>query len=195
MHIRKADEAEPIDFFKLPPTRMSIGLVLSFSCDDYADNFIEVYTFHRSVLQKLLARHLDTSIPIHFSKRLASYTEPSEPSDSLVLQFRDGTSATCDVLIGSDGIKSAVRRSMFNAFADDARLRGNEEESLRLRSMTDPVWSGQTAYRGLIPTAALKTLGCEDVSHPLFVSEVFGMLSAMLTDALFHHASFSGRIR
>ena len=174
---------------------MSIGLVLSFSCDDYADNFIEVYTFHRSVLQKLLARHLDTSIPIHFSKRLASYTEPSEPSDSLVLQFRDGTSATCDVLIGSDGIKSAVRRSMFNAFADDARLRGNEEESLRLRSMTDPVWSGQTAYRGLIPTAALKTLGFEEVGHPLFVSLVISMLLVMRADALLHAGSFSGRTR
>ncbi|KAM5540037.1 hypothetical protein V8D89_006177 [Ganoderma adspersum] len=144
VHIRKADEAEPIDFFKLPPTRMS-------------------------VLQQLLARHLDPSIPIHFSKRLASYTEPSEPFAPLVLQFRDGTSATCDVLVGSDGIRSAVRRSMFNAFADEASVRGDEEESLRLRSMVDPVWSGQIAYRGLIPAAALKASGFENAGPPIFL--------------------------
>ena len=84
---------------------------------------------------------------------------------------------------------------MFNAFADDARLRGNEEESLRLRSMTDPVWSGQTAYRGLIPTAALKTLGFEEVGHPLFVSLVISMLLVMRADALLHAGSFSGRTR
>ncbi|KAI1788599.1 FAD/NAD-P-binding domain-containing protein [Ganoderma leucocontextum] len=146
VHIRKADEAEPIEFFELPPT---------------------LYTFHRSVLQQLLAKHLEPSTPIHFSKRLVSYAEP--PELPIVLQFRDGTSATCDMLIGSDGIRSAVRRSMFNALADEACVRGNTEESSRLRLMVDPVWSGQIAYRGLIPMTALKASGFKDAGSPMIL--------------------------
>ncbi|PIL34306.1 hypothetical protein GSI_03081 [Ganoderma sinense ZZ0214-1] len=148
VHIRKEDESEPVEFFQLPPT---------------------LYTFHRSVLQKLLARHLGPSIAIHFSKRLVSYIEPTESDEPIVLQFCDGTSAKCDVLVGSDGIRSAVRRSMFNVLADEACGRGEMEDSARIRSMVDPVWSGQVAYRGLIPSAALKSSGFEDTGSPAFL--------------------------
>lgn len=141
-----------------------------------------MYTFHRSVLQQLLARHLDPSIHIHFSKRVISYAEPLEECAPIVMQFRDGTSATCDLLIGSDGIRSAVRRSMFNAVADEAAMQGNTEESLRLRSLVDPVWSGQIAYRGLIPTAALKALGFKDAGLPMFVSQACPMLLVIHTE-------------
>nr|VWO96893.1 Mannitol 1-phosphate dehydrogenase [Ganoderma boninense] len=116
--------------------------------------FKQVHTFHRSILQKLLARHLDAGDRIHFSKRLASYSEVS-PTEPITLSFRDGTTATCDLVVGSDGIRSAVRHTMFNDLADDAENSGQAEEAARLRTMVDPVFSGQVAYRGLAPASAL----------------------------------------
>ncbi|PIL34427.1 hypothetical protein GSI_03202 [Ganoderma sinense ZZ0214-1] len=116
--------------------------------------FKQVHTFHRSILQKLLAKHLDMGDRIHFSKRLASYSEPS-PTEPITLTFRDGTTATCDLVIGSDGVRSAVRRTMFNDLANDAQKSGEAEEAARLRTMVDPVFSGQVAYRGLAPASAL----------------------------------------
>nr|VWO96136.1 Mannitol 1-phosphate dehydrogenase [Ganoderma boninense] len=115
------------------------------------------------------SKHLSPDIPIHFSKRLVSYAEPTKPEAPIVLQFRNGTSAECDVLVGSDGIRSAVRRSMFNTLADEARIRGDMEDSARLRSMVDPVWSGQIAHRGLISTAALRSSGLESPCSPVFL--------------------------
>ena len=105
-----------------------------------------VQTFHRSQLLNALVNHLRTPDEVlHLRKRLASYEEPVSPSDPVVMRFTDGTSATCDLLIGSDGIRSAVRRSMYTSFADEADGESAEE----LRSMIEPVWSGSVAYRGL----------------------------------------------
>ena len=174
----------PVSYFPLPTLR-----------DGRADNLIEVYTFHRSVLQQLLAKHLDPNIHIHFSKRLISYVEPPETCTPVALQFRDGTSVTCDVLIGSDGIRSAVRRSMFNALADEASEEGNAEDSSWLRSMVDPVWSGQIAYRGLIPTVALKALGFKDAGLPWFVSRACSMLLVFHINSALPYPSSSGRTR
>ncbi len=105
-------------------------------------------------MQQLLAKHLDAGDRIHFSKRLTSYSEAS-PTDPITLNFKDGTAATCDLVIGSDGIRSAVRRTMFNDLADEAERGGQAEEAVRLRAMVDPIWSGQVAYRGLAPASAL----------------------------------------
>lgn len=121
---------------------------------EYVTNVRLVHTFHRSILQKLLAKHIDANNRIHFSKRLASYTETS-PTDPITLNFRDGTTATCDLVIGSDGIRSAVRRTMFNDLANGAEKSGQVEEAARLRAMVDPIFSGQVAYRGLAPASAL----------------------------------------
>jgi salicylate hydroxylase len=52
-----------------------------------------------------------------------------------VVHFRDGSTATADLVIGCDGIHSTLR----GQFAEDK-----------------PINSGQIAYRGLIPIAALK---------------------------------------
>ncbi len=83
-----------------------------------------MHTFHRSVLQRLLAEHLDAGDRIHFAKRLSSYSEPGSLTDPITLNFKDGTTATCDFVVGSDGIRSTVRRTMFNGLADEAEKRG-----------------------------------------------------------------------
>ena len=113
-----------------------------------------VHTFQRAVLQQLLAKHLDAGDKLHFSKRLSSFSE-STPTDSVTLNFKDGSTATCDLVIGSDGIRSAVRHTMYNELADEAETRGESEGAARLRAMVEPVFSGQIAYRGLAPTSAL----------------------------------------
>ena len=87
-----------------------------------------VHTFHRPILQKLLAKHLDADDRIQFAKRMVSYLEPS-PTDPITLNFKDGTTATCDFVVGSNGIRSAVRRTMYNGFAEEAEQRDQPRKS------------------------------------------------------------------
>ena len=111
--------------------------------------------FQRSQVQNLFAAHLrDADQILHFSKRLASYTEPSDGTEPIVLQFKDCTEATCDLLIGSDGIRSAVRRTMFTLFANETEG-VNSDQTEAMRAMINPEWSGIVAYRGLASTAVL----------------------------------------
>ncbi|PIL34307.1 hypothetical protein GSI_03082 [Ganoderma sinense ZZ0214-1] len=135
MVFTKSDEPTAVDVTTLPP-----GL----------------YPFHRANLQKLFARHLRAYDRIQYAKRLTSYTEPASDRDPMVLKFKDGTQATCDVLVGCDGIKSAVRRTMYTDLANEVEARGELEEAARLRALNDPFWSGTVAYRGLVPTSELE---------------------------------------
>ena len=107
-------------------------------------------------MQKLLAKHLRAYDRIQYAKRLGSYSEPALESDPIVLNFKDGTEATCDVLVGCDGIKSAVRRTMYTRMAEEAEAKGHGEEAAQLLAMNNLVWSGCVAYRGLTPVAALQ---------------------------------------
>ncbi|KAH9939767.1 FAD/NAD-P-binding domain-containing protein, partial [Epithele typhae] len=147
MTMAKADEPSMIDFHQFAPT---------------------IYTFQRSMLQKLLAGHLrDPGNVLQFSKRLDTYTEPADGTTGpVILQFRDGTSASCDLLVGSDGIRSTVRRVMYTRLADAEA----GEKAEVLRSMIEPVWSGWVAHRGLIPTAMLSQEALAKMNRPLIVS-------------------------
>ncbi|RPD58219.1 FAD/NAD(P)-binding domain-containing protein [Lentinus tigrinus ALCF2SS1-7] len=135
VHYRKADEPKAVDIRVFAPALL---------------------TFSRSDLQAVLAKHLHTADKIVYSKRLLAYVEPEAGQlDPIVLQFKDGTTATCDLLVGSDGIRSAARRTMFNNLADAAEIRGDKEQAAKLRTMIEPVWSGQVVYRGLVPVDKL----------------------------------------
>ncbi|KZP08337.1 FAD/NAD(P)-binding domain-containing protein, partial [Athelia psychrophila] len=72
------------------------------------------------------------------------------PTTTIILRFKDGTTAECDVLLGADGIKSAVRATLVSNLAREGKI--TKEEAAR----PNPVWSGTGAYRGLIPTARLE---------------------------------------
>ena len=83
------------------------------------------YAIHRGRLQQVLLSEIDGS-KVYLNKRL----ERVEQSESKVkVVFQDGTSAEADIVIGADGIKSAVRKSIFG----DLPLR----------------YSGQTCWRGM----------------------------------------------
>lgn len=103
-------------------------------------------------MQRLLAKHVRDSSTIHFSKRLASYDEPTSHDEPVVLKFRDGSEATCDLLVGSDGIRSAVRRTMYTALIAET---DDETRVEALRKAIDPLWTGIVAYRGLIPAESI----------------------------------------
>lgn len=84
------------------------------------------YAIHRGVLQKILINELDIN-KIHLNKRLNSLVQTE---NKVHLKFEDGTAADADIVIGADGIKSAVRKSIFG------------EVPLR--------YSGQTCWRGIV---------------------------------------------
>ena len=77
----------------------------------------------------------------HFKKRCTSVTQSPTDPGQLVVHFSDGTSHETDIVLGADGIRSAVRNYVV---ADGAEK---------------VVFGNTVAYRGLIPHAALKAAG------------------------------------
>ncbi|KAI5119670.1 hypothetical protein M0805_007760 [Coniferiporia weirii] len=124
------------------------------------------FFFHRAEFLDVLVRNLDTEITsTHFSKRLVSYSLPpaSVPSSPITLNFEDGNTATCDVLIGADGIHSATRHTLLELAAKDAEAEAEAANSVdgkkmaeTLRAMVDPVWSGCVTYRAIVPREKLE---------------------------------------
>ena len=105
--------------------------------------------FHRSQLQILLSKNIRSPDQVfHFSKRLVSYVDPASSTEPVVLRFKDGTEATCDLLVGSDGIRSAVRYTMYANLASEA---GDPAKAEEMAKMAEPTWSGAVVYRGLVP--------------------------------------------
>jgi salicylate hydroxylase len=92
------------------------------------------FGIHRADLQKILgsAHGLDR---LHLGHRLASLTEGRDGVD---LRFDNGLQVTADVVIGADGVRSAVRRHV----TGEAVAR----------------YSRTSAFRGIVPIEALPTL-------------------------------------
>ncbi|HUH85375.1 MAG TPA: FAD-dependent monooxygenase [Stellaceae bacterium] len=98
------------------------------------------YHFHRADLLTALAEALPKE-RVHFGHRLAGF---AERGDGVVARFANGTEIAADLLIGADGIRSAVRQQLFGADA--------------------PRFTGCIAYRGLVPFERVAPLGVEVVS-------------------------------
>ncbi|OBZ70963.1 Salicylate hydroxylase [Grifola frondosa] len=73
--------------------------------------------FHRAHFLDVLVEHLPDGVA-NFGKRLISYSR-NGPHNSVVLQFADGATAACDILVGCDGIKSTVRKQLLEEKARD----------------------------------------------------------------------------
>ena len=88
----------------------------------------------RTNLQRLLLDAVrDAGVEVHFSKKLVRV---EEDEDSITAIFEDGTSATGDVLLGCDGIHSAVRKS----YVEPTR---------------QPSYTGISSAYGMTPTSAI----------------------------------------
>jgi salicylate hydroxylase len=97
-------------------------------------------TVHRADLLDVLAAALPEGIA-SLSKRCVS-VESGE--SSAVARFADGTEVEADVIIGADGIHSAVRTSLFGPDA--------------------PRFTGKICYRSVIPTANVRASALSDVA-------------------------------
>lgn len=98
--------------------------------------------FHRADFQKSLLNKLPATYTTHLSSRLISY---SEGQDSVCLEFENGSTADCHILVGADGIKSAVRNKLLKDLANKSPVDSNT-----IKVSTDTVWTGTSVYRGFV---------------------------------------------
>lgn len=120
-----------------------------------------MHEYHRAHVLELLASMLPQHI-VHLSKRVVSYQIDID-SSPVTIAFADGSTATCDILVGCDGIKSAVRKTMYEDLAKGGRP--------EMRKYIDPVWTGETVYRALIPAERVPRLR-NGMMHPVLGSPV-----------------------
>lgn len=119
--------------------------------------------FHRAEFLNCLANNLSGDrTSVHFGKRLATYSVSSSASDSqpsISLEFKDGSTAMCHVLIGADGVHSAARRSLLLLAARGLeQVQDKNEVAASLRVKIDPVWTGLTSYRNVVSAEKLRAL-------------------------------------
>lgn len=70
-------------------------------------------TVHRAELLDIMVKKIPKEIA-HFGKRLERFeVDERLERDATTLYFTDGTTAICDVLVGADGVKSAVRSQLY----------------------------------------------------------------------------------
>lgn len=86
---------------------------------------------HRADLHALLVAAVEEAAPgaIRLGKRLVAVSRNGH------MRFADGTEAMADIVVGADGVRSAVRDSLY--------------------ATAPPQFTGQVAWRGLVPTAGL----------------------------------------
>jgi salicylate hydroxylase len=94
------------------------------------------------------------------------YTQTDNSSMALQLIFTDGSVATCDLLIGADGVKSAVRSSMVTELATIAESQGDLVAAKKWRSFEKATFSGCLIYRTMFPSQKLEQIS---PNHPCLV--------------------------
>lgn len=90
--------------------------------------------FYRPHLQQALLEHVDPS-RIHLTKSFLSLVF-DKSTRKLVITFTDGTTASADILLGADGIHSAVRRFFVPTLA--------------------PRWTGRVIFRSVFPLSSVE---------------------------------------
>ncbi|THH10191.1 hypothetical protein EW145_g1489 [Phellinidium pouzarii] len=117
---------------------------------------------HRVTFLEALVHLVDPN-KTHFNKRCISLSTPSESCTQI--NFADGTSAEADVVLGADGIRSNVRSYVVGSATQDHHVNGNGNIPA---SPVRAVFTNTYAYRGLVPTEQLKSLGMKtDLSKTL----------------------------
>lgn len=130
---------------------------------------------HRADFQTALVERLKQigGPPPICSKRLVSYTDTA--GAPVQLAFEDGTAATCDLLIGADGIKSRVRVAMMERLAEETN---DAAEAQMLRASAKLVWSGYIIYRCMVPARKLRQ---RNPKHSLLSSPMVVRASSLST--------------
>ncbi|KAI0046039.1 FAD/NAD-P-binding domain-containing protein [Auriscalpium vulgare] len=135
LHYRKADQPEGVSFATIESRGGLVGV-------------------HRAEFHEVILRRLSPLCGKHTSKRLVQYIQSGDGSVQLV--FQDGSTATCDLLVGADGLKSNVRSTLMQEFAATAEQSGRIPEAAEIRDCIRPRYSGVLVYRTLIPAEILR---------------------------------------
>lgn len=136
------------------PTVCPGAVIIAYNSGVLKSSVGSLVSLHRPDFQKVLLRHLPKTCRTYCKKRLRSYSE--QPSGVVHLVFEDGTAATCDILIGADGLKSSVRATLLQDRAFCAQSEGRPKEAREILSAVQPVWTGTIAHRALIPSETLR---------------------------------------
>ncbi|KAG5335738.1 hypothetical protein C0989_000526, partial [Termitomyces sp. Mn162] len=94
----------------------------------------------RPILLDMLKSRLSSLCAIYTSTHVTSYEEASE--GGILIKMKDGSTQTADILIGCDGVHSAIRATLFKNLAKVDTSQGYEK-------FCEPKWSGSIAYRGV----------------------------------------------
>ncbi|KAK0502412.1 FAD/NAD(P)-binding domain-containing protein [Armillaria luteobubalina] len=130
------DEPGPVFMFRLGEVASGFDL-----CELMSAGAFFAGGFHRHDVQKVLLKNLPPGVKCHLSHRLLSY---SETKDGIQLEFQNGRTALCNLLIAADGIKSIVRAKLMTKLYPEIDSK-----------IIAPIFSGTLAYRGLFPVDEL----------------------------------------
>lgn len=139
----------------IPFFKFAFGMLISLH--DISDGLV---TLHRADFLDCLASNLPREqASVHFGKRLVSYSESANSEMPITMEFKDGTTATCHVLLGADGVHSPTRHALLEFAARKAEAEQDKQETAaRLREKIDPVWSGIISYRMVVGADKLRAL-------------------------------------
>jgi salicylate hydroxylase len=134
---------------------------------------------HRGQFQTILVNRLHPNCKTHLSKRLVSYTQSPDENEPVCLTFDDGSTATCDVLIGADGVRSVVRQKMVDELAVRSELSGKHDDAQKWRDFMAAKFSGVLVYRTVIPSEKLAKI---NPNHNAFKNGGAGVSSSCIFD-------------
>jgi len=125
---------EKIEIFSVA-TGQKLGDLQMGSTEQYGYNSLRIC---RKDLQQLLLDAVGKAgVEVHYNKKLVGVKEPEGPEEKFITAiFEDGTSVTGDLLLGCDGIHSAVR----SKFVEPSRV---------------PIYTGISSAYGILPTSAI----------------------------------------
>ncbi|KAG1752199.1 hypothetical protein EDB19DRAFT_1627833 [Suillus lakei] len=116
---------------------------------------------HRQHLVDILKKNVPSSCTIRFNKQLTRYDMQSP--GSLVLHFADDSTATTNVLVGADGVRSSVRKTLFETLDPDIVDPG------KIRHYSDPSWTGTVVYRSVFSVEKLFKMDPNNVALKNFI--------------------------
>ncbi|KIJ50920.1 hypothetical protein M422DRAFT_44156 [Sphaerobolus stellatus SS14] len=132
--------------------------------------FKDAWSLHRADLLQILLRRTPRE-RAHLNKRIIRYEYSySDDNGPIIVHFSDGTTAECDVFIGSDGLRSTVRKQLMRDAASTGYIPKSYRDSISpipYEKYVYPRNSGTIAYRSLVDASKVRE---RNPDHPMLKS-------------------------